>query len=470
MVNGVYSRHRAYTLGPSKSLTRLENTIEPMADKVSGIHGKLNGDLDVKIAEIHDLMRNIAVDDAPQPRKERKESLALPESWSQDIKQGGTGFSNISSFNPDHIDLDQYNFPPTPGGRSPVLQPSEFSQRSSKASSREGTVRDKDGRPRLPILSPMPESEFSLRLSKDGPSRDMTGWRGERPSRLPSGSLSPVLRGSDFLPRSSNENVGRETEATWVNNLAQRPRMPSGCEPPSRYENDWRANAPAESDMRRLRPKNPYVSVAALNENTPPSTSHTSPVPSFAMSQATSAYATPATSHSPSVGNFPAAPSHGVLQPTFSYPAPLAPFSPTTAYLPATSSETPQIPPRSSQRPPPTAISSYTQSRPINGTAPARRVSTATSASYPLSETSGRISQSSSFYDVAVPPSMLPSPVIPPFPEAQPLHSSSLITPFLPVQENPTLEQEFSIRSATDEQQDLFELELSQDSAILCEA
>lgn len=470
-MNDVHWRHGAYA-GSSKSLTRLEKTIEPMADKVSGIHDKLNGDLDVKIAEIHELMRNIAVDDAPQPRKE---SLALPEFWSQDIKHGGTGFSNNSSFNPDHVDLDQYNFPQTPGGRSPVLHTNEFSQRSSKASSREGTRRDTDGRASLPSLSPMLSgSEFSLRSSKGGSSRDMVGWSrpspGERPSRLPSGSLSPVLQGSEFPARSSKENTSRETEAMWGNNPAERPRMSSGSEPPSRYENDWRANAPAESDVRRLRSKNPYVGGAAQNENTQPSTSHTSPVPSFTMSQVTSAYATPATSHSPSVGAFPAAPSHGVLQSTFSYPAPLAPHSPATAYFPATSSDTPQIPPRSSQRPPATAISSYAQSRPANGMAPARRVSTATSASYPLSDTSGRISQSSSYYDVATLPSMLPSPVIPPFPEAQPLHSNSVITPFPPVQEDPTLEEDSSIRSATDEQQDLFERELSQDSAILCEA
>lgn len=470
-MNGVHWKHVAY-VGSSKSLTRLENTIEPMADKVSGIHGKLNGDLDVKIAEIHDLMRNIAVDDAPQPRKD---SLALPEFWSQEIKPRGIGFSNNSSFNPDHIDLDQYNFPPTPGGRSPVLQPNEFSQRSSKASSREGTGRDIDGRPRLPSLSPMLSgSEFSPRSSKGGSGRDMVGWRGsspgEQPSRLPSGSLSPVLRGSEFPPRSSKENKGRETEAMWENIQAERPHMSSGNELPSRYENDRSVNAPAESDVRRLRLKNPYVSVSAQNGNTQPSTSHTSPEPSFAMSQATSAYATPATSHSPSVGAFPAAPSHGVLQSTFSYPAPLAPHSPATAYFPATSSDVPQIPPRSSHRPPPTAISSYTQSRPANGMAPARRVSTATSASYPLSDTSGRISQSSSYYDAAILPSMLPSPVIPPFPEAQPLHSNSLITPFPAVQENPRLEKESSIRSASDEQQDLFERELSQDSAILCEA
>lgn len=443
-----------------------------MADKVSGIHGKLNGDLDVKIAEIHDLMRSIAVDDASQPRRE---SLASPEFWSQDTRQRGISFSTNSSFNPNHIDLDQYNFPPTPGGRSPVLQPNEFSQRSSKASSRDGTGRDTDGRPRLPSMSPMLSgSEASVRSSKEGSSRELAGWRGSNagdpPSRFPSGSLSPLLRGSEFPPRSSKENTGRETEAVWGNNPAERPRKSSGSEQSSRFENEWRANAPAKSDMQRLRSKNPYVNVSAQNENFQPSTSRTSPVPSFAMSQATSAYATPATSHSPTFGPFPAVPSHGVLQSTFSYPAPLAPFSPPAAYPPAISSDTPQIPPRSAHRPPPTAMSSYTQSRPANGTAPAQRASTATSASYPLSDTSGRISQSSSYYDAAILPSMLPSPVIPPFPEAQPLHSSSLITPFPPVQENPRLEQGDSITSATDEQQDLFERELGQDSAVLCEA
>lgn len=377
-------------------------------------------------------MRSIAVDEAPQPRKE---SLTLPEFWSQDIRPRIISSSNSSSFNPDHIDLDQYKFPPTPGARSPVLQPNEFSQRSSKACSREGTGRDADGRP-----------------------------------RFPSGSLSPVLRGSEFPPRSSKENMSRETEAMWGNNPAERPRMSSGSEPSSRCENDWRANVPVKSDMRRLRSKNPYVNVAAQNENTQPSTSHTSPVPSFAMSQATTSYATPATSHSPTFGASPAAPSHGVLQSTFSYPAPLAPFPPAAAYSSATSSDIPQIPPRSAQRPPPTAIQLYTQSRPANGMAPAQRASSATSASYPLSDTSGRVSQSSSYYDAAILPSMLPSPVIPPFPEAQPLYSSSLITPFPPVQEIPTLEQGSSIKSTTDEQQDLFERELSQDSAILCEA
>lgn len=417
-------------------------------------------------------MRSIAVDNAPQPQRE---SLALSEFWSQDIKQRGISPTNNLPSNPNILDIDQYNFPPTPGGRSPVLQPNELSQRSSKTSSREGTGRDTDGRPRLPSLSPMLSgSEVFMRSSKEGSSRDLVGWRGsnagESPSRFPSGSLSPVLRGTEFPPRSSKENTGRETDAMWGSNPAERPRKSSGSEPPSRYENDWRANSPAKSDTQRLRSKNPYVNVAAQNENTQPSTSHASPVPLFAMSQATSAYATPATSHSPTLGALPAASSHSVSQSTVLYSAPPTPFSPAAAYPPAFSPDIPQIPPRSAQRPPPTAMPPYTQSRPTNEMAPAERASTATSASYPLSDTSGRISQSSSHYDPAILPSMLPSPVIPPFPEAQPLYSSSLISPFPPVQENPTLEQGSSISSATDKQQASFERELGQNSAILCEA
>lgn len=437
--------HGAY-VESSKSLTRLENTIEPMADKVFGIHGKLNGDLDVKIAEMHKFMSSIAADDAPQPRRD------FPEFWPHDIKQRGRSFSNNPAFDQNLLDLDQYNFPPTPGGRS---------QRSSKGSSREGTGRDTDGGPRLPSLSPMRSgSEISIRFPKEGSSRDLVGWRGsntgEPPSHFPSGSLSPLLRGLEFSPRSSKENTGRDTDAMWGNNPAERPRKSSGSEPSSRNERDWRANAPAKSDMQRLRPKNPYVN------DTQPSTSHASPVPSFAMSKATSAYATPATSHSPTFGALPAAPSHDVLQPTFPYPVSLSP-----AHPPAFSSDTPQIPPKSVQR---AAMPSYTQSKPANGMAPAQRTSTATSASYPPSDTSGRFSLSGSSYDGAFLPSMLPSPVIPPCPEAQPLHSSSLITPFPPKQDNPTLEQGSSNRSATDKQQESFECELGQDSAILCEA
>lgn len=43
----------------SKSLARLENTIEPMAEKVDDMHNKLNGDLNVKISEMHHLMLSL---------------------------------------------------------------------------------------------------------------------------------------------------------------------------------------------------------------------------------------------------------------------------------------------------------------------------------------------------------------------------------------------------------------------------
>ena len=44
----------------SKSLARLENTIEPMAEKVDDMYDKLNGDLNVKISEMHHLMLSLS--------------------------------------------------------------------------------------------------------------------------------------------------------------------------------------------------------------------------------------------------------------------------------------------------------------------------------------------------------------------------------------------------------------------------
>ena len=64
----------------SKSLSRLEKTIEPMAEKVDDIHSQLNGGLNVKIDEIHHLMLSMAsmsVDGSPslQPMISRDGSI-----------------------------------------------------------------------------------------------------------------------------------------------------------------------------------------------------------------------------------------------------------------------------------------------------------------------------------------------------------------------------------------------------------
>lgn len=82
----------------SKSLARLENTIEPMAEKVDDMHNKLNGDLNVKISEMHHLMLSLSsMEASPQtwpsgsdaclspgpspflePKKSRMVSVPLP--------------------------------------------------------------------------------------------------------------------------------------------------------------------------------------------------------------------------------------------------------------------------------------------------------------------------------------------------------------------------------------------------------
>ncbi len=61
----------------SRSLSRLENTIEPMADKVDDMHNKLNGDLNVKIDEMHHLMLSMAsIESSPRVWPTRSESIA----------------------------------------------------------------------------------------------------------------------------------------------------------------------------------------------------------------------------------------------------------------------------------------------------------------------------------------------------------------------------------------------------------
>ena len=61
----------------SRSLSRLENTIEPMADKVDDMHDKLNGDLNDKINEMHHLMLSMAsVDSTQRAWSSRSESVA----------------------------------------------------------------------------------------------------------------------------------------------------------------------------------------------------------------------------------------------------------------------------------------------------------------------------------------------------------------------------------------------------------
>ena len=67
------------------SVSRLENTIEPMAEKVAALHGKVKGELDVKIAEIHKLMKNMTGTESS------------PRTWSNSVDGSHTARSNVST-------------------------------------------------------------------------------------------------------------------------------------------------------------------------------------------------------------------------------------------------------------------------------------------------------------------------------------------------------------------------------------
>lgn len=66
------------------SVSRLENTIEPMAERVAALHGKMKGELDIKIAEIHKLMKNMTgTENTPRP-------------WSNSVDSSHTARNDLS--------------------------------------------------------------------------------------------------------------------------------------------------------------------------------------------------------------------------------------------------------------------------------------------------------------------------------------------------------------------------------------
>lgn len=106
----------------SKSLSRLENTIEPMASKVEGIHDKLNGDLDVKVAEIHHLMLSMAAMDR-SPRLDPQDLSSI--SQSQPISPP------LPIRHPDRVVSGPYDYN-YKSQKTPEVARSDFSLRSSK--------------------------------------------------------------------------------------------------------------------------------------------------------------------------------------------------------------------------------------------------------------------------------------------------------------------------------------------------
>lgn len=352
-----------------------------MADRVAGIHGKFNGDLDVKIAEIHDLMQNMStIDDSPPLWHTSKDRSTSPgEFWSHGLKKRNPTTDSISTYDSSIVDVDKYDFPLTPG----------------RASELPGS---------MPLLNPRTE-------------RDMERKRGTSPMQPP-----PRRRPID--------------------------------------ESQWRNHIPGENE-------------------TPTAELHGIPQPNLHDAAELSAEGSRPTTYTSSLGTSPSNMSYASPVPSLIMPS-TASYATTAVSVGASPTETPSIPPRSSHRPPLNVYAtprtsagsthhaiSYSQSEPSQWISQTNTVP---------SELSMRISQTSAHYQTSIPsheplsrlPSMLPSPMIPALAEAQPLHSNSVVSSYIPVQTS--MDEEPARAAATDIEHVLFERELARDSATLCEA
>ena len=101
-----------------------------MADKVEGIHDKLNGDLDVKVAEIHQLMLSMATNMDRSPRLDPIDSTLAP---TVPRTESGVASSAVSPMTQTRSsDTHTYQHPFTPE-MTPEMVGSEFSSQSPQA-------------------------------------------------------------------------------------------------------------------------------------------------------------------------------------------------------------------------------------------------------------------------------------------------------------------------------------------------
>ena len=355
-----------------------------MADRVAGIHARFHGDLDVKIAEIHELIQSMSTtEDSPTLWPKQMDRPVSPgDFWLHGLRKRDLDSNLISSYNPHHADVQRHTYPATPG-RTPELQGAE--------------------------VAPRPINETSKDL-------------GGQPSGVP--VERPTHAGS------TDEVSCKE----WRNPITEHDKPP--VEP-----------------VRVLRSNNSYPSADPRTETPRPTPARASPAPSVGMSPMDTSLGSP-------VPSLTWTPSHTT-------PAPSLGITPL---------ETPQIPPRSVHRLN-TLANTRTSVGSVNSSIePSQQPSQPYKTQVP-SELSMRISQTSSNYVSSRPsvdsssmlPSMLPSPVLS-IQEAQSLHSNSVISTWMPIQD-PT--EKLPIKPtvwASDMEHALFERELTRDSATLCEA
>lgn len=280
---------------------------------------------------------------------------------------------------------------------------------------------------------------------------------------------TPELAGREISAPQPRETPGNGVEEGRAPDRVERPpRVRSTDEPPPVYDYKWRKSVAnhagqAAELIQTARPSNLDTSIEPAIDILSPATSQASPV-SSGIFPSNSTY-------------FPSVPSV-VMPPSAS--------SNTTSVVSAAVSpqETPQIPPRSPLRLTPSRVS-HASSTTSNETSYSSILYEASERSHGpsrpntsqvQSDQTLRVSESSSFSVRARPsfelslglPVMLPSPLIPPTQDAQPLHLNSSITSFMPAYDSTDLPSMQAL--ATEAEQALFESELTRDSATLCEA
>ena len=154
----------------SRSLSRLEKVIEPVALQINDMHNRLNGDLDVKIDEIHLVMLSLQASmqqNSPMIWPSRTESIASrrSSSGSPELRpKRAPTYSSVSEVK-ERESLTSYpssRYPQTPQ-KTPELSDSEFSVQSPTSSSR--ASKQQSYNPRESSILP---SEFQYRL-RDAP-------------------------------------------------------------------------------------------------------------------------------------------------------------------------------------------------------------------------------------------------------------------------------------------------------------
>ncbi|SLM39530.1 hypothetical protein LPUS_10090 [Lasallia pustulata] len=189
----------------SKSLARLENTIEPMAEKVDDMYDKLNGDLNIKISEMHHLMLSLSsMEASPQIWASGSDSWISPgQSPLIEPKKSRMNSTHLPIMKPTR-EPSNSQYCQTPED-TPELVGSECWSRSEQVKSMSSRDSDLDGResglipleyqyPIRSIQEPPPQYERGRGSPGNSPrmTRPADINAARRPSNRSSGSMSPM--------------------------------------------------------------------------------------------------------------------------------------------------------------------------------------------------------------------------------------------------------------------------------------